>query len=75
MIESPVLDAAFELVTARATRKNILRVLERRFGAVPDAVRAGLQAVADEGELDALVDAAAVCPSMATFEDELRKQF
>ncbi len=75
MIESPVLDEAFAFVEARSVRRTITRVLLRRFGSVPESITSGLQAVTGDVKLDALVDAAADCPSMEAFEDELRRQY
>jgi hypothetical protein len=75
MIESPVLDEVKEILrkqyeaefTAKATRRAIRATLEARFGVVPEARVAALDAVADEARLKELVRLAATCPDLDAF--------
>ncbi len=75
VIESPVLDEAFAFVEARTNRKNIVFVLEDRFGQVPEAVTSGLQAVTLPAAFGELFRAALHCPSMNEFEQQLRRTY
>lgn len=75
MIESPVLDEVKEILrkqyeaefTAKATRRAIRATLEARFGVVPEARVAALDAIADDARLKELVRLAATCPDLDAF--------
>jgi hypothetical protein len=56
------------LVTLRA---NILRILEKRHGNVPEDLATQLQAVGDQQKLDDLLLLAAVCPGLGAFRAAL----
>jgi hypothetical protein len=74
MIESPLIQ---EIVaeSARATRvKDVVEVLEARFGAVSHAIRAGVEQVKGEESLLRLTRQAAVCADLQAFEDQLRRE-
>ncbi len=44
--------------TVRGKRETTLRLLRKKFGALPKAIEARIQAMETEAELDALLDAA-----------------
>lgn len=67
MIESPVLDEVKELIRAQAFRKNVLAVVEVRFGSVPSDRVAPLDSVTDETRLEALLRLAVTCPDVDAF--------
>lgn len=67
MIESPVLQ---ELM-AEHGQKYIVRILEKRFGAVPVDIRERLRSVRDDERLDQLVDQAVVCETLDEFRNLL----
>jgi hypothetical protein len=67
MIESPVLQ---ELLAWRM-HKDIQRVLQRRFGALPAEVASKLQSIQEENRLDALLDWAVDCPDLNAFQQRL----
>jgi hypothetical protein len=52
-------------------RIDVLRILKGRFGAALDDVRASLDAVTDQAELDALADYAVSCPDLDAFRQRL----
>lgn len=79
MIESPLLDelkaewAAEARAEGRAEGRirDILRILEDRFGTVAGDVRDAVQATRDEKRLDTLVLAAVHCPDLDAFRARL----
>ena len=74
MIESPVLDEAFEIVRGRAIRGTVADVLESRFGTIPESISGGLQAVDKSARLRELARVAGVCTNLEAFEAELRRE-
>ncbi len=70
MIESPLLEELKVEWTREAaretTRKNILKILEARFGIAAQALDAELKTV-DEDRLDDLLSLAATCRTLASF--------
>jgi hypothetical protein len=78
MIESPLLDElkaewtreATREATRETTRKNILKILEARFGIAARALEAELKTV-DEDRLDDLLSLAATCRTLASFRKQL----
>jgi hypothetical protein len=75
MIESPLLE---ELkaewgaeARAEGRARDIVTILEDRFGDVPEEVRAAVQATRDEARLDTLLLAAVHCPDVAAFRTRL----
>ena len=73
MIESPVLDEAFEIVRGKAIRGTVADVLESRFGMIPESISGGLLAVDKSARLRELARVAGVCPNLEAFEAELRR--
>jgi predicted transposase YdaD len=65
MIESPLIQ---ELV-AEARHKDILKLLNKRFGEVPADLVNLVRSVVKERKLDLLFDLALDCPSLASFRD------
>jgi hypothetical protein len=49
----------------------MLQFLQARFGEVPADLRAAVLAIQDDARLTALVEAAARCPDLATFQARL----
>jgi predicted transposase YdaD len=71
MLESPVLQ---ELMTERDVErlhKDILRVLQARFGTVPEEATAGVKAILQVQRLEELIDWAAQCPDINAFRSRL----
>lgn len=86
MIESPLLDQFFKerygqqlaqevRETARkAAHRNILAVLEARFGDVPRDLAEDIESVADEDRLTDLVCRGATCPDLEAFRNEIAER-
>ena len=70
MIESPLLDELKAEWTIEARRRDILEILEGRFGAVAQALEAELKSVADN-RLGDLLLLAATCRTLASFRKKL----
>ena len=58
-------------ILADKTRRDILIILEDRFGSVPDHMVSGLRAVLDLEKLDELIVLAATCSDLQVFVDLL----
>jgi hypothetical protein len=56
---------------AEGIRLSLLRVLRRRFGAVPASIRSAVERARDAGRLERLLDAAAVAGNLKEFERSL----
>jgi hypothetical protein len=67
MIESPLIK---ELLAQRSHR-DILVILDDRFGTIPEEVKAQLKAIQDDDRLHQLVRLAARCPDLDSFRHEL----
>ena len=67
MIESPLIKELEEEFTLKAMHKSILRVLEARFGPVPEDVRTAVQRVVNEPALLEMTSLAARCPDLDAF--------
>jgi hypothetical protein len=68
MIESPLIQE----IVAEARAKSVLRVLSRRFGAVPQDVDAAVRGIQDDTRLEGLLDAAVDCADLEQFRTALR---
>ncbi len=68
MIESPLIQ---ELLAERM-HKGILKVLESRFGSIPQDLAIALQTIQDEAKLDELVVIAATCHDLDAFRARLQ---
>ena len=71
MIESPLIqefvaERSQELVTERA-RRDLLAVLETRFGRIPRKLNQVIQSIHDEDQLALLLRKAAACPDLDAF--------
>jgi hypothetical protein len=71
MIESPLLQEIEARARGEGRVEALLRVLEVRFGRVPEDIRSTVEGVRDERELDALIEAAVRCPDLAAFRARL----
>ena len=69
MIESPLIQ---ELLAERV-RKTILRILEARFGPVPQDMVTALEAVQDDTKLDDLIGYAATSSDLDAFRARLQE--
>ena len=58
-------------MTAETKRKDIMRVLAARLGAIPPDVGSAVKAIQDEAKLDDLLDCAASCPNLEEFRRQL----
>ena len=70
MIESPLLDELKAEWIVETRRRDILEILEGRFGAVTPALEAELKSV-DDNRLGDLLLLAATCRSLASFRKKL----
>jgi hypothetical protein len=70
-IESPLIDELLAQVTQEATQRDVVGVLEARFGAVPPEVVAELRTVRDEQKLNDLHRFAVVCSDLDAFRARL----
>jgi hypothetical protein len=66
-----LIERGFEQGLAKGKREDVLKVLTKRFGAVPPAWSEQLQHVTDVERLDALLDAALAAASLDEFEQAL----
>ncbi len=71
MIESPWLKEVLEECEVKLQRKNILEILEVRFGAIEPEVSADLQRITDPVRLRELLLLAARCPHLDAFRARL----
>jgi hypothetical protein len=67
MIESPLIRE----LQAESRHKDILRVLNFRFGPIPTDVSTGLRAITEDNKLDELIDWALRCPDLDAFRSRL----
>lgn len=67
IIESPFLQE----IIAKAQQDSILKVLDARFGMVPEPISAGVRAVESEQALEALTRHAALCETLDEFRSHL----
>jgi hypothetical protein len=74
MIESPLIREMMAKNTAETRHKDILRVLARRFGPVPEQLGVAVRAVHDESKLEELLDEAASCLDLESFQKRLLGQ-
>ena len=73
MIESPLLREIEARGRIEAHVADIIRVLEARFGEVPEETRARLTGIQDEPLLEDLVGRAARCNDLSAFRSYLRE--
>ena len=78
LIESPLLKElmaeARQEGAQQGRQESLIRVLRARFRTVSKALATQLRAIQDETQLDALIEQAAVCPSLAKFRESLPPQ-
>jgi predicted transposase YdaD len=70
MIESPVIQE----IVAEARQKDLMAVLEGRFGPIPNQMRETIQQIAVEKALDELIAWSARCPSLEAFTAKLPRR-
>lgn len=68
---SPTIQRVKAEAARQASRENILRLLNKRFTSVPDAVSAHLQTVNDRDKLNALLDQAVDCATIEEFAEAI----
>jgi hypothetical protein len=71
MIESPILNSLIAEKAAEAVHAAILAILADRFGPVPGDVEERLKAISDQDRLRELNKAAARCPDLEAFRQQL----
>jgi predicted transposase YdaD len=71
MIKSPLIQEVVQEAVVEQRHRDILRVLELRFGSVPPDIAQALQAVTKQKRLDALFDHAHLCPDLEAFRTKL----
>jgi spore coat polysaccharide biosynthesis protein SpsF (cytidylyltransferase family) len=71
MLEIPFLDEIVKEKTRETARRDIVTVLEARFGEVPRDVVEGVESVVDEKQLHRLVRATGDCPDLAAFRQAI----
>ena len=71
MIESPVLQRLLAKFERRGMTRGLTKILESRFGVLPDDVIASLAAIQDEATLDRLLDLATQCPDLEAFRAQV----
>jgi hypothetical protein len=64
-------DRGHGVLMAERQQDTILRVLQARFGTVPQAVISALRKVTKKRQLDQLTDEAAVSPTLESFRSKL----
>ncbi len=67
MLEFPAIQELIQELVAETLQKDIVTVLEARFGAVPEELVAELQTIGDEQRLNGLIKHAAVSPDLGSF--------
>ena len=73
MIESPLLEEFVADRVRAMAQRNILAVLETRFGGIPQDLAEQIQSVADEDRLTDLVRKAASCADLEVFRRETQR--
>ena len=71
IMESPIMQEILAIAYANRMHRAILRVLQSRFGPVPEDVRQKLEAVTDDNRLDELNFCAGTCSSIDDFRASL----
>jgi hypothetical protein len=71
IIESPLIQELMAQTRQETTQRDVVGVLEARFGAVPPEVVAELRTVRDEQKLNELNRFAALCPDLDAFRARL----
>lgn len=71
MIESPLLDRILAQKERQTTQKNIVRILETRFGKVPAELAEAVRSAGKKADLDELVCYATACPDLDAFRQRL----
>jgi len=78
MIESPLLKELMAEARQEGHQEGrqeaLIRFLRARFRTVSETLATRLRAIHDEAQLDALIEQAAVCPSLAKFRERLPAQ-
>jgi predicted transposase YdaD len=74
MIESPLIKEIVEQVEQKTWRKAIERLIQRRFGTLPEGARASLEGLKEEKNLLALHDFAGICQTLEAFLERLAKE-
>ena len=72
MIESPLLQELLEQRTKQTRCADLVRFLSACFGSLPETLVASLKSVDSDQVFDSLVDAAAVCPDLMSFQQRLQ---
>ena len=67
MIESPLIQELMAKNTAQTKHEDILQVLCRRFGRVPEEIAAAVRTIFDNSKLRELLDEAASCADLEAF--------
>lgn len=71
IMESPIMQELVAVKNAERMHRAIIRCLQRRFGTIPDDVRAQIAIVANDDRLDDLTFAAGTCADLDTFRQQL----
>jgi hypothetical protein len=74
VIESPLIQEIVDESKLEATVAAVVKFLTARFGALPEAVPAGLAQIKRADALDRLLSQAALCSGVTQFEDRLREE-
>ena len=67
-LESPLVRAIVDKAERTGYMRGLMRLLQRRFGAVPPTITAGLERVVEMELLEQLTDHAVDCDSLQSFE-------
>lgn len=71
IMDSPIMQELVAVKNAERMHRAITRCLQRRFGALPDSLRAELAGVTDDDRLDDLNFVAGTCPDLDAFRQRL----
>jgi hypothetical protein len=74
MLELPLLLEIEEKGRLEATQKNLLTILEARFGTLPTGLGDLVRAIRDENQLEMLIRHASVCKDLPAFHEQLPSQ-
>jgi hypothetical protein len=71
IMETPIMQEVVALAGAKQMHRAIGRVLQSRFGQIPEVLRSKLETVMEAAKLDTLIDWATTCPDLEAFRDRL----
>ena len=70
-MQSPTIQRLMAINSCQTTQNNVLHLLERRFGGVPEDLAAHVRAIREQDKLNNLLDLAVDCVDMEAFRNAI----